>query len=490
MRFVAPWILSVALAVCFIPSALEAKPTTVSKPNVILFLADDLGYMDSSVYGSEYYETPNLERLADHSVVFTNAYAPSPQCSPSRAGILAGKYPARLRLTRVFTNREALGRAPRLVEGPPSQPWMTVESRRALPLAERTLAEALKEQGYATGFVGKWHLGREPEYWPEHQGFDVNVGGFGGATPGSYFDPYKNPRLGSRKPGEYVTDRLTSEALAFVEENRSRPFFLLLSHFAVHAPWGHKEAITRRFRDKSDPRGQQGNPVMASMIFSLDQGLGRLLDKLEELDLAERTIFVFTSDNGGNVRSQVEDRPATSNAPLRDGKGTIYEGGLRVPLIVRVPGIHSRRRSAETVMAIDLYPTILELTGGTLGTGQIVDGVSLVPALHGGQLERDAIFWHFPHATPKKGNTPSSAVRRGRWKLIRYYGPPDRYELYDLEKDEGELVDLAARQPELVAELDFLLRRHLEKADALVPLPNPAYRPASDAQGRRREPAE
>ena len=478
-------VLAIVAAVPVLGGNTVASPR--SKPNVILILVDDMGYMDSSVYGSKYYETPSLERLASRSVVFTNAYAASPQCSPTRASILTGKYPARLRLTRVFKHYEELGREPGLIEGPPTAKLMTVESRRALPLAENTIGEALKELGYVTGFIGKWHLGREEKYWPEHQGFDTNVAGIGRPGPGGYFDPYSNPRLTPRKRGEYVTDRLTSEALTFLEGHRDRPFFLCLWHFAAHAPWGHKEEITQRFRAKVDPRGRQGNPVLASMIFSVDQGLGRVLDKLDELEIADETIVIFTSDNGGNVNSLVDGIPATNNAPLRGGKGTIYEGGLRVPLIIRLPGMRSQRRSVDPVMSIDFYPTILELAGGTPNVGATVDGVSLAPVLSDAGLEREAIYWHFPHVSPKKGNTPNSAVRRGRWKLIRFYGQGEgrgnRFELYDLWEDEGEATDLAAQEPELVTELDLLLGRHLRDCDALIPLPNPAYESDDTREG-------
>ncbi len=464
----------------------EQAPPSPAKPNIILFLVDDMGWMDSSVYGSRYYETPNMERLARQSIRFTNAYAANPLCSPTRASLMTGKYPARLRFTTPGGHRPALKSEPDVRDNRPHFRAQLVGSRRHLPLDETTIAEAARDLGYQTCFVGKWHMGRDPAHWPDAQGFDLNIGGTGApGPPGGYFDPYKNPKLPNRREGEYVTDRLTDETLDYLDQHADSPFFLCLWHFAVHGPWGHKEEITRRFRDKTDPRGKQGNPVMASMLASMDESLGRVMDKLDQLKIADNTILLFVSDNGGNVHSNVEGKTPTHNAPLRKGKASIFEGGTRVPMMIQWPGVtRADTTSPALVSSIDFYPTLLEMMGGTPRPGQVIDGVSLVPLLQDGSpLERDTLFCHFPHYTPAVDNIPATSVRQGDWKLIRFYCAEDdfsdRLELYNLKDDIGETRNRASEFPERVQALNAMIDQHLAHVDALVPGRNARFDPAA-----------
>jgi len=475
------------------PGVAQGAPARKRKPNIIFFLADDMGWMDSTVYGSCYYRTPNFERLAAGSMRFTDAYAANPLCSPTRASIMTGKYPARLGITTPGGHLPPRPDKPLLpAKGPPHQKMLLPGSRRFLPLEEYTIAEALRDAGYKTAFVGKWHLGHPSKYWPQAQGFDVNIGGGRWPGPPSYHAPYRISTLPDGPKGEYITDRLTDEALKYIEQHRRDPFFLCMWHYAVHAPFQHKEEITARHRGRTDPRGKQNNPIMASMLESLDEGLGRLLAKLDELGIADDTIIVFFSDNGGNEYDRVgpEKWLPTNNDPLRSGKGSIYEGGVRVPMMVRWPGVvEGGSRSSDVVSSIDFYPTILEMAGIAPRTGQVLDGVSLVPLLSGkGGVRRDAVFCHMPHrvkAPTGPLNMPCTSVRRGRWKLIRFYETdevfPNRYELYDLEKDISEANNLAGTRPETVRELDALIEKFLKDTGAVVPVANPAYDPNAEA---------
>ncbi len=489
----------------------HGAPAATRKPNIVFFLADDMGWMDSTVYGSRYYETPNMERLAKQGMVFTDAYAANPLCSPTRASILTGKYPARLKITTPPGHLPPLPNVPLLAEkGPPASRIIMPRSRRFLPPDEFTIAEALEDAGYRTGFVGKWHLGLRPEHWPEEQGFELSFHGAPDPGPRSYFSPYQFPAgtVTAGPKGEYITDRVTDEGLKFIEKHRREPFLLCLWHYAVHGPWGHKEAITKTFVGKKDPRGKQGNPIMASMLKSLDESLGRVMDKLDELGLAGNTVLIFFSDNGGNIHRNTEAdvkarrlRPGhprwaviadwrkyagtqapTNNAPLRGGKAHIYEGGTREPCIIRWPGVVKPGSStSEIISSIDFYPTLLEIAGAKPRPAQILDGVSILPVLKGGKLGREAIFCHFPHGLGKL-NYPSTYVRRGHWKLIRFYHRCDDgshdYELYHLKDDIGETTNLAAKMPAKVEELDALIERFLKDTGALVPVRNPAYDPA------------
>jgi arylsulfatase A-like enzyme len=441
-----------------------------AKPNFVFILVDDLGWRDVGCNGSTFYETPNIDRLAAGGMRFTNGYAACPVCSPTRASILTGKYPARLHLTDWLP-----GRPDR-----PDQKLLRPKFLQHLPLEEVTLAEALKPLGYVSASIGKWHLGGA-DYAPEKQGFDVNVAGCDRGSPPSYFFPYKNrafslPGLEEGRDGEYLTDRLTAEAEKFLDKNKDRPFFLYLAHYAVHIPLQAKKDVVARYRDKARPGEGQNNPIYAAMVESVDDSVGRVLKKLDELGVAGRTVVFFTSDNGGLSVKEGANTPSTSNAPLRAGKGYLYEGGIREPLLVRWPGVTTAGSTSDVpVCSIDFYPTILEMAGAKDGAGA-VDGVSLAPLLRGGEApRRDALYWHYPHYS-NQGGRPGGAVRQGRYKLIESY-EDGRLELYDLREDAGEADDLARKLPEKTRELHQLLKDWRTAVGAQMPAPNPEYRP-------------
>ncbi len=458
------------------------------RPNVVLILADDLGWRDTSLYGSRFYETPNIEALARRGMMFTNAYAANPLCSPTRASIMTGLYPCRIGITTPSCHvPQVILKQELPTSGPPTRKALVPRSVTRLKTEYHTLAEALKAAGYATGHFGKWHLGREP-YDPFHQGFDVDFPHWPGPGPaGGYLAPWRFPNLRG-KPGEHIEDRVASEVVKFIEANKDRPFFVNYWCFSVHAPYDAKSALIEKYRKKADPNYPQRHPVMGAMVESLDQNVGRVVRAIDRLGLADKTIIIFFSDNGGvhwvaPPRSgNTYDCPITSNWPLRGGKATIYEGGTREPFIVVWPGVvEPGSRSAQVVSSIDFYPTILEMLGLRPRPGQKFDGMSIVPSLRGGRLGREAIFCHFPHYVAINGNLPATYVRKGKWKLIRFYadGPnqTDRFELYDLEADIGETNNLAPKMPEKVRELNALIERHLKETGAVVPKPNPRYNP-------------
>lgn len=493
-----------ALAFLLAPCACDGPPAPATPPNVVLFLVDDMGWMDSSAYGSRYYETPNMERLAREGMRFTDAYA-APVCSPTRASLLTGKHSARHGITNASGHQAAASsRLPQVSKRAQARRRVILPpSRTHLEASEYTLAEALRDAGYRTGHFGKWHLGLQEAHWPSRHGFDVALHGVPDPGPASYFSPYAfaYQSFPNGPPGEYITDRLTDEALRFLAENRERPFLLQLSHYGVHSPWGHKVEYTRAFAEKVDPTGRQGNPIMASMLKSIDQSLGRVLDRIRELGIAERTIVIFYSDNGGNTRrnaagdprragigpghpryAMLEDwrrwargLPPTNNAPLRDGKGRLYEGGIRVPLMVSWPGVvPPGSTSAAVVGPIDFYPTLLDLLGIARPAQQALDGESFAGVLRGsGALRREAYFTWVPHVAP------GAAVRQGDWKLIRRFEPtpeyPKGFELFDLRHDLGETRNLADAMPEKVEALDRLIDAFLRDTGARLPEPNPAY---------------
>jgi arylsulfatase A-like enzyme len=511
-------VMAMALAAALRGQAAES-PT-----NVVLFLVDDMGWIDSTPYGSQYYETPEMERLARQSMRFTDAYA-VPLCSPTRASILTGQYSSRHRITSATGHRPpaAPDASPYPEKAPPNRRLVYAESKNYLDPELVTLAEVLRAAGYRTGHFGKWHLGLVPEYWPDKQGFETTWHCAPDPGPPSYFSPYGvapegrpagQQRVGNitdGPEGEYITDRLTDEAIKFIEAHRHEPFYLNLWQYGVHGPWGHKEEYTAEFAKKSDPRGQQRNPIMASMLKSIDQSLGRVLDKLDELGLADNTLFIFYSDNGGNTHSNTPDsrqmqnikpghpryafvedwkkwagpEPPTNNAPLREGKGRIYEGGQRVPLMVRWPGkIDPGSTSDAVVGPIDLYPTIIEAVGLEKPAGHVVDGLSFLPVLmQTGPLQRDAYFTWFPHLIP------AVSVRQGDWKLIRRFEPHPEYpallELYNLKDDVGETGNLAEKMPDRVAKLNALIDGFINDTGALAPKPNPTYVPGLAAQTPR-----
>jgi arylsulfatase A-like enzyme len=515
--------LTILLALCLTWIAVSTAAADPQRPNVILFLVDDMGWMDSTPYGSRYYETPQMERMARASMRFTDAYA-TPLCSPTRASILTGQYSARHGILTASGHQPPQGPDFNYLPetAAPNRAMVSPVSKNYLDPSQHTLPKALREAGYRTAHLGKWHLGTTQPHWPDKHGFDVTFHCTPDPGPPNYFSPYgvkpegrpagrnKVGTITDGPEGEYITDRLTDEAVKFITANKDRPFFLNLSHYAVHGPWGHKEEYTRQFAGRQDPLGRQGNPIMASMFKSVDESLGRVLDTLDELDLAGNTLLIFFSDNGGNVHSNVPDPddaeripparagliqdwrrwagdlPPTNNAPLRAGKGRLYEGGVRVPLMVRWPGVTQPGSICpEPVHAVDLYPTFLELLGLKPHPDQTIDGVSLVPLLRNPQarLPREAVFNYFPIGGPARPG--GVTVRRGDWKLIRWFETsrmyPSQHELYNLRDDLGEADNQAERQPGLVKELDALIDRFLQDTAALVPKPNPAYQPRRSA---------
>ena len=476
----------IALSVVFAWAYGCAEETDLARPpNVIFILADDLGWADTGVYGSQFFETPHIDALAQRGMTFTNAYAAAAICSPTRASILTGLHPARIGITSAagHLEREVLEKSlrPRASE---NQPALSANSLTRLRVEYFTLAEALGTAGYRTAHFGKWHLGREP-FDALNQGFEIDLPHTPGPGPsGGYLGPWSFwPGAGSE--GEHIEDRMATEAAEFIRQNSDRPFFLNYWCFSVHAPIQGKPDLVEKYRAKADPSMAQRNPIMGAMVESLDDAVGSLLAVVDELDIADDTIVVFFSDNGGMVHRLNAGVPVTSNAPLRSGKSSIYEGGIREPLIIAWPPlVEAGSLSDEIVQSIDFFPTLLELTGVPPREGQSFDGVSIVPALRGEPLEREAIFVHSPQYTPATLHRPSTSVRRGDWKLIRFHcdgpGQQDRHELYNLAEDIGEQVDLAEQQPSIVGELSALLDSFLEDTEAVVPRPNPRYRPGAD----------
>lgn len=442
-------------------------------PNIILVLIDDYGWADSGCYGSTYHQTPNIDRLAARGMRFTDAYAAAPVCSPTRAALMTGKHPARLHLTDWLPGRTDL----------PAQKLSRPTIRQELPLSEVTLAEALKAAGYATGHIGKWHLGGVG-FEPEKQGFDWNIAGDHTGTPLSYFAPFQRdgrimPGLEKAPTGEYLPDRLTTEAERFLETNREKPFFLYFPHYSVHIPMKARPDLIAKYRALPRPAQGQNNPVYAAMIESMDESIGRLVSKVEELGLGDETIIIFTADNGGLSVREGPDTPPTDNSPLRAGKGYLYEGGIRVPLIITWPKrIKAGSLNRTPVTSMDLFATLVELGGLRNRTG--LDGVSLRPLLTGqGRPERKPLFWHYPHYSNQSVNAgdvdqPGAAIRDGDDKLIEFY-QDGHIELYDLRKDPGEQRDLARERPQLAARLRRKLADWRRSVGAQMMTLNPQY---------------
>ncbi|MBA7637048.1 N-acetylgalactosamine-6-O-sulfatase [subsurface metagenome] len=450
-----------------------------NKPNFVLILIDDLGWIDTGCYGSKFYETPNIDRLAAEGMRFTDGYAACAVCSPTRAAVMTGRYPARLGVTDWILARFQSGKIPankknptKYVGGknrkllcPPNALWMELE--------ELTIAETLKPAGYTSCHIGKWHLG--PDNWyPDKQGFDFNIGGCDFGQPPSYFDPYSRkgqgqiPTLKPRRKGEYLTDREADEAVKFIRQHKDKPFFLYMSHYAVHTPIQGKKNLIDKYKAKKP--ANQKNPTYAAMVESVDDAVGAICSVLDELNLAEQTAVIFTSDNGGLMG-------VTNNAPLRAGKGHPYEGGIREPLIVRWPKvIKPGTVSDEPVTSVDYLPTICEAAGVPLPRDRAIDGVSIVEHLKSNgakSLDREAIFWHFPHY---RGNiVPYSIIRAGDWKLIKRY-EGKTFELFNLKADLSEKNDLSKKMPEKVRDLDAKLTRWLRATGAKLPRPNQDYR--------------
>lgn len=481
-------LLSAALAM--VVNAEPARAVSPGKPNVVFILADDLGWRDLGCYGSTFHKTPNIDALARRGVRFTQAYAANPLCSPTRASILTGLYPARIGITSPVCHlKEEILEKGLQEKAPPAVKVLSAVSLTRLKLEYFTLAEALKEAGYRTGHFGKWHLGHEP-YDPLHQGFDVDFPHWPGPGPaGSYVAPWKFPeKLLKGKPGEHIEDRVATEVVKFIRENKDRPFFVNYWCFSVHSPWDGKREWIEKYRAAADPKNPQRNPVYGAMVHSLDENVGRVVKTIDELGLADRTILVFFSDNGGvdwldaPMKTQFHmDVPPTSNLPLRGGKATMHEGGTREPCIVVWPGVTKPGSTSDAIIqSIDFYPTILEMVGLRPKPGLKLDGMSFTAALRGGKSPRETVFCHFPHPGVDRLG-PATYVRHGDWKLIRRFcdndDRSDRYELYNLRDDLGETNNLAAQMPEKVKELASRIDGFLKDTDAVIPKPNPAYWP-------------
>lgn len=438
-------------------SVAQHATLAATRPNVVLVVVDDWGWSDAGFQGSGFYETPHMDALAADGLVFRAAYSAGPNCAPSRASLMTGRVTPRHGILTVGTSKRGKARDRRLVPIP---------NQTVLADEEQTVAELLRAAGYRTAHLGKWHLGDDPRT----QGFDRNRGGTKAGHPKSYVSPYRNPALRDGPEGEYLTDRLTDEALAFLDEQSAadRPFFLHLSHFAVHTPIQARAEDEAPYLDRA-PVGGQGNAAYAGMLVAVDRSLGRLCERLTALGLADDTLVLLTSDNGGLGT-------VTSNAPLRGMKGMLYEGGVRVPFVAHWPGrIAPGGVSDEPIHGVDLLPTLAALAGVPAAGAEVaLDGLSLLPAFEGRPLERDALFWHFPaylegnRLTGRWRTTPVGAIRAGRWKLLEWF-ETGRFELYDLERDPGESRDLASDQPERVAELAARLASWREEVGARVP---------------------
>lgn len=450
--------------------------SAAAPPNVVLIVADDLGAMDLGCYGSKFHRTPHLDKLAADGMRFTQSYSACPVCSPSRAAIMTGQYPPRFQLTDWLP-----GRGDR-----PDQRLKRPTLRNHLPLEATTIAESLKPAGYVCASIGKWHLGGEG-FEPTKQGFEVNIAGDAAGSPQSYFAPFSKPNgkvmpgLNDAAAGEYLPDRLTTEAVKFIDANRERPFFLYLPHFTPHTPLKAKDDVVKKYPAAGTFRGQQNNPIYAAMLESLDDSVGRIIAKLDELKLSDRTIVLFTSDNGGLATTEGPNTPATSNAPLREGKGWLYEGGIRTPLLVKWPGsIKTNSTSDVPVCGIDLLPTIRDICVLEQTESLKIDGVSLLPLLkQSGTIERDSLFWHYPHYA-NQGGKPGEVVRSGEWKLVEFY-EEGRRELFHVAKDASESRNLAEQEPARVREMSEKLAAWRKEVGALMPEPNPDYTPNPQA---------
>jgi len=473
-----------AVMVACSPAGDGLRPATPVR-NVVWIIVDDLGWRDIGAAGSTFYETPNIDRLAASGARFTQFDTASPVCSPTRASFMTGKHPARVQITN-------------WIGGEQNGLLLQADYKSALPLTEVTPGEAFREAGYVTAYMGKWHLG-DGDYLPAAQGFDVTVAVNGAGQPARYFWPYHGdepsiwdvPDLEDGGEGEYLTDRLTDEAVAFLRDNVAQPFFLVLSHYAVHTPLQSKDELTAEYEAKAAElppldtpfapesgraisKQRQDHAVYAGMVASTDDSVGRILDTLDELGLADTTAVVFVSDNGGlSTLPTGRTSMPTSNVPLRAGKGWLYEGGIRAPLIIKWPGVTDAASTIDVpVTSMDLYPTLLDMAGLPQRPEQHVDGLSLAPLLRGGaSLEREALFWHFPHYHGS-ANRPSGAVRIGDYKLIQWF-EDGKVELYDLANDPGEQYDLVEREPQEAARLRDALGSWRVAVNAQMPRPNP-----------------
>ena len=519
-------VLSVACACIILLIHACSTEKKQSPPNIVFFLVDDLGWRDVASFGSTFYDTPNIDRLANEGIKFTNAYAASHVCSPTRASIMTGKYPARLHLTDWLQGRRYYA----------FEQLTSPEFLQELPYEEVTIAEALKAHGYSTAHIGKWHLGEDP-YGPLEQGFDMRVPDWNKGWPNrGYYAPFELDGI-EDEPGQYLTDRLTDFAEDFISDNQDQPFFLYLSHFAVHDPIHGRPDLVEKYSQKlasteppdSLPYILEGNPddldpltpeqladlldqpshqdykvlpertvkikqhqdnvQFAAMVESIDESLGRIVDRLEQLGLTDNTLIIFFSDNGGmsgaNFGSadrivdpgELDRSFSTSNLPLRGAKGWLYEGGIRVPMIVKWPEQSNFGAVVdEPVISTDFYPSLLEMAGLPSQSDQALDGKSFVPALQGQSFQRGPIFWHFPQYSNHGMQSPGGAVRAGDYKLLEYF-ENNTVQLFNLRDDIGELNDLSRLEPEKTAEMKALLHSWREQVGAQMPPSNSDYDP-------------
>lgn len=469
--------MGMGLAAAAVPKALlAAEATAQKKPNIIFILIDDMGWKDVGFMGSKFYQTPNIDKLAGQGMVFTSAYANAANCAPTRACLLSGQYGPRHGVYTVSSSARGSSKHRKLIP---------IKNTTVLADKNVTVAEALKTAGYVTATMGKWHLGPDPRT----QGFDVNVAGNNAGSPRSYFSPYRNKDIKDGPKGEYLTDRLTDEAVKFIKANKDRPFFLYLPHYAVHTPIQAKKDIAAKYKDRTPSLGHK-NAAYAAMIESVDTGVGRIMATLDELKLTDDTVVFFFSDNGGV-------KGITSMEPLRGGKGCYYEGGIREPMLVRWPGKIKAGATCDTpVIGTDFYPTLLEIAAARKPKGKVLDGVSIMPLLRGtGTLKARPLFWHFPiylqgrmpgARDPLFRTRPGSAVRLGDWKLIEYF-EDGAIELYNLKDDIGETKNLAEKMPEKTKELHKVMLAWRKSVAAPVPTEkNPQYDPnAKPTRGRK-----
>lgn len=479
----------------------QSQPTEKVRPNVIFILADDLGWTDLSCYGSSFYETPNLDQLAKEGARFTNAYAACPVSSPTRASFQTGKYPARLHLTDYIPGGYAVPARKKIIDE--RCPVLPVDFVQNMPLEELTIGEAFKQEGYQTAHIGKWNCSVDSLTYPQYQGYDINVAGCnkGGPGKGGYFSPYHNPYLKDGSKGEYLTDRLGDECIQILRQFQKGPFFISLPFYQVHTPLLAKSEKVKYFEEKArrmrldtcltfdeNPEWKSKQPYQdasykerlihsnatyAAMLASMDENIGRIINELKHLNLYDNTILVFTSDNGGLATS--EGSP-TSNRPLRGGKGFTYEGGIREPLIVRIPHVTVPGTIYdEVITSTDYYPTLLEMTNSEMQPQQHLDGISFLSLLNGKEehLNREAIYWHFPHYA-NQGGRPSGAIRWKNYKLIEFYDTGE-IELYDLSKDISEKYNLAKQSEALAKVLLDKLQHWRTTVDAAMPVANPLF---------------
>jgi arylsulfatase A-like enzyme len=483
--------------ISFVSHSTLFAQTSNKKTNILIILADDLGYKDLGCYGSSFYETPNLDALAKDGVKFTNGYAASPVCSPTRAALLTGKYPTKTGVTDWITGRQANGKAK------PYEKLIASETGYQLNLNENTFAEFALSKGYNTFIAGKWHLGEDEKYWPQHQGFTINKGGFAAGSPkgkindstGAFFTPYKNPMLPDGPKGEYLTDRLTNECIDFINNNKNKPFVMFHSMYAVHNPLQAPKNLIEKYKQKKQKlhvnederfskkeawtknekewktRLIQDNPAYAAMIENMDWNIGRIIDALKMNGLYENTLIIFTSDNGG--LSTAEGSP-TSLLPLRGGKGWMYEGGIKVPFILKFGNKTSSNKIIDApVNSIDIYPTIAKAIDANYKINSIIDGIDIMQIIKNSKnyYSRNLI-WHYPHYS-NQGGKPAAAIREGKYKLIYFY-EDKKYELYDIEKDIAEENDLIIVNKNIANTLKLKLTNwiKLNAKDNFKPNPN------------------